>query len=241
MKPELGIEQFVKSETANMEPDEEYTEPTNEFKRKLNNFRKRLDGFKGKETTEKTNECRQIYSKEELDINEVRNLKNTGVFESYTDTSNYDYNKIFKVLVVGTSITDQALNMKAINESSNIKVKKIKAFTITNDGEVDPGKNVEDMLKKEMWNDVYDLCIIEVGANEVTDISRKKGCNMETEIELKTKKLIKLIESVYEMTGGEMKIVVLKQLKRMDSLLRVKLAKKMDEYLEAEAKCDVKV
>ena len=83
-------------------------------------------------------------------------------------------------------------------------MRKIKAFTITNDGEVDSGKNVEDLLKKEMWNDVYNLCILEVGANEVTDISRKKGCNMEAEIELKTKKLIKLIESVYEMTGGEM-------------------------------------
>ena len=223
------IENFTKGKTEENKSVEVNSKPSESFLKKLKIFRTKLQTMKLKETkTVKHKEVKFECSKEEMGVCCTERIPDS---KDYKDTSGYDYKKVFKVLVVGTSITDQALDTKHL-QTTTINVKKVKAFTIcSEDGEKDPDKNVEDVVEKELWNGIYDVLIIEVGANEISNLSKAKDEDMFDKVGVKINKLVELCEKFNQMTGGEMKIVLLKQVKRMDGLLKIKLAKQMDQEL----------
>ena len=78
------------------------------------------------------------------------------------------------VLWVGTSISDQHLDVTNLLKNYNVNVDKLKAFTITReDGRIIQKLNAEEMLPKALATKQYDLIVLELGVNEISNIDIK--------------------------------------------------------------------
>ena len=183
------------------------------------------------------------YKSEDFIMSDVWWLQQNPV-DPYTNIS---YNKVpptddlkksgKTVLIFGTSITDQSLNKKKLEECTGKYIKIKKCFTISKEhAKIRPELNIEDVASKEIKKEV-DFVIIEVGVNEVSNLNSKQKYN---EKKLVVKEMVnKLMEQARKITEVKpvVKVVLLKQTERNDSLekkiwrnnMNIELVKQVEE------------
>ena len=98
------------------------------------------------------------------------NLENRGVAKCYRNTSTFKYESSKNVLIVGTSISDQSLDVDEIQMlMQECQFERIKCFTILReDGTINSELNLEEMLPVQVKAKRYDIIVIEIGCNEAS-------------------------------------------------------------------------
>ena len=122
------------------------------------------------------------------------------------------------ILWIGTSLSDQHLDAKKLSMKTNTNVKKVKAFTIfAEDGKYNPEKNVEDVANKELEKKAYDVVVIEVGVNEVSNLDlRKAPLLLKQEMNKKMERL-HLMSVQMTMKYQGLRVVLVERVERIDS------------------------
>ena len=171
---------------------------------------------KNKETSEPTN------------MNEE---KDWIVLDEYDETKNV---KVEEVLWIGTSLSNEHLDERKASLKTNTNVKKAKAFTVVRkDGKYNPDLNVEDVAKKELEEKPYDVVVVEVGVNEVSNLDLRKNPHLlRTEMKEKIEKLHLLAVQWTEKYPG-MKVVLLEMIERIDSDKRANQATGSNQAMHA--------
>ena len=137
------------------------------------------------------------------------------------------------VYIVGTSITNQALDLKQLKKRTAMEIKLEKCFTISQkNSSYKPDRNVKDVALDRIKHEEFDWVIIEVGANEVTnlDLGKSESENNRS-IQESVKELIEIAQKITKIQPG-VKVVLLKQLQRFDSAKRDGWRIKMNTFLE---------
>ena len=98
--------------------------------------------------------------------------------ERYTDKISYkkatfNYPDEKKVLICGTSLTDQALLRGVFTKQTGMVLNFIKLFSIEGDGKFKPEDNVEDKLITVVKKTEPDLVVIECGVNDISNSNLK--------------------------------------------------------------------
>ena len=141
------------------------------------------------------------------------------------------------VYFVGTSITNQALDLKELERRTGVEVKLDKCFTIsTKHATYKPDCNVKDVALERARRQEFDWIVIEVGVNEVSNLNlRKSESENDQIIEDSVKELIAIAEKLTKMQPG-VKVVLLKQVERFDSAQKNGWRVKMNTLLEENVK-----
>ena len=136
------------------------------------------------------------------------------------------------ILWVGTSLSNEHLNNSILQENTNTKVNKLKAFTISGgDGRRNKSLNIEDLVPKALADKKYDLIVIESGVNEISNMDiRKEGHVLREEVRNKMEKLF-LLAVKYSTDFPDLKVVLLNRLPRLDSTLRADLGREADKAM----------
>ena len=158
------------------------------------------------------------------------NLENRGVAECYRNTSQFKYDSPKKVLVVGTSITDQSLNVEEIILLQELELEKIKCFTIRKeDGTINPARNLEEMLPKKVKEKKYNIIVVELGCNEVTNAGNPENPELWKE---KAREKVKVMTECLRKVNRNVKLIILKTINRLDG--KGKMGEIMNEVFEEE-------
>ena len=105
----------------------------------------------------------------------TRRKTNMGIKSAHNNTASFKYwEKDPRILAVGTSLTDQSLDINLLESlCPNTKVNKLTLFTISPNGNISLELNILEKLATEVDASEYDLCMIEVGVNEVSNCNSK--------------------------------------------------------------------
>ena len=135
-----------------------------------------------------------------------------------------------KVLWVGTSLSDQHLDQSILEEKTKTKVDKLKAFTITrSEGKKNKNLNAEDLVSKALENNGYEVLVLELGVNEVSNL------NIEAEKHVLREHMRNHMEKLFHLAlqyitdHPNLKVVVLNRLPRLDSAIRSDLSRWADQ------------
>ena len=122
------------------------------------------------------------------------------------------------VMLVGTSITAQSLNLDKLQKNTKKKVKVVKCYTITKEKAMFmPDLNIEDVAIEIIKEEEFDWIIVEVGVNEISNMDTRKS--NEENVKEVTELVIKLMDQARKMINVQpgVKVVLLKQIERFDS------------------------
>ena len=137
-----------------------------------------------------------------------------------------------RTLWVGTSLSDQHLDVPQLENKTGGKVDKLKAFTITrNEGKKNPNLNAEELIPKALDSKKYDIIVIEMGVNEISNL--KIGLEehiLKEEVHNKMEKLFHMTLQ-YITDHPNLKVVVLNRLPRLDSTSRASLSREADRAM----------
>ena len=136
------------------------------------------------------------------------------------------------ILWIGTSLSDQHLDVNMLSLKTNTEVKKVKAFTIVSvDGKYDPKKNVEDVANEELDKKTFDIVVVEVGVNEVSNLNLRMAPHLlQQEMKEKMEKL-HLLAVQWTMQYPELRVVLLERVERIDSDRRASQARGADQAM----------
>ena len=161
-----------------------------------------------------------------------RNLENFGVKSNYT-TNFYQYETSpAKVLVVGTSLTNQSLNVNTVEKETGVKIKMVRCYTVKEeDGQFKADENVERLLEDSISKFKPDIVTVESLVNEITNLDdRKSEDELVKEIKGKVQPLMKLLKREAD-AKPNLKIVMIKPLKRIDNEKKLKITEIVGEGL----------
>jgi hypothetical protein len=137
-----------------------------------------------------------------------------------------------KVLWVGTSISDQHLDQSALEMKTNTKVDKLKAFTITREeGKKNKNLNAEDLVSKALESNDYEVMVLELGVNEVSNL------NIEAERHVLKEHMRRHMEKLFHLSlqyithHPNLKVVLLNLLPRLDSVIHSELSRWADQEM----------
>ena len=72
-------------------------------------------------------------------------------------------------------MSDQHLDIDKLQKKTGTQVDKLKTFTITReDGKINPNMNAEEMVPKALKSQTYDLLVLELGVNEISNLNEKE-------------------------------------------------------------------
>ena len=129
---------------------------------------------------------------------------------SFNDTSTFKYRDQKKILFIGTSITDESLDLEEIMLLQDVSLKKMICYTIMRkDGKKCPAKNLEEMLPKRTKEEHFDVLVLQLGTNEVSNSKKDDGADIFREA---CKQMTKLLREVQH----DVKLVILKTPPRLD-------------------------
>ena len=152
-------------------------------------------------------------------------------------TLNYPDQK--KVLICGTSLTDQALIKDVFTKQTGMVLNFTKLYTIEGDGKFKPEDNVEDKLISVVKKTEPDLVVIECGVNDISNSNHKNKKESENKMENEAEKLGKVAEEILT-TMPDIKIIILETLPRIDNLEKKNLGevfnKKLSQISEKKLK-----
>ena len=133
---------------------------------------------------------------------------------------------------MGTSLSDQHLDVKKIETETSTHVSKLTAFTITRkEGRKNPNVNAEELIPATLACNKVDLLVIEIGVNEISNLDINKEHNqLMKEIRCQTEKLFHLAIQ-YTADYPNLKAVLLNRLPRLDSTTRADLGREMDREM----------
>ena len=78
--------------------------------------------------------------------------------------------------MIGTSLTNQAINLKELEKRSKVDVTLEKCFTISsNNASYKPKMNIRDVAMEKVEQEEFDWIIIETGCNEVSNLDLRKS------------------------------------------------------------------
>ena len=124
------------------------------------------------------------------------------------------------VLFVGTSLSSQHLIKAQVDKECKCNVTVLKCYTITRkDGEYRPELNIEDLLPIKLKQKHFDLCIIETGVNEISNMKYDRFTKKN--IYLKMKKLFDIVISLDQ----NIKFIILNRTPRSDCSLKMKVTR----------------
>ena len=226
----VSMANIVESQTHiiinNLKLDKEVNKLTKSYENEAKP-KKSEENSKGKPNpTKETNEPKSTRNVE-------KNENEWIVLDEYESKAEPDKDKTEQnVLWVGTSLSNQHLDAQKVSLKTNVKVKKVKAYTIVSkDGKYNPKLNVEDVVKQELEKKAYDVVIIETGVNEVSNLDlRKSSLLLQQEMKMKMEKL-HLMTVQWTMLYPGLRVVLLERVKRIDSDLRAGQAKLADESM----------
>ena len=159
---------------------------------------------------------------------ELKKLVNTIQYKITKTTAQVTAHKT-KILWVGTSINDQHLQANKLEEKVDAKVDKLKAFTITRkEGRKNSNLNAEELIPKALDNKAYDLLVIEMGVNEISNLNISKEKHvLKEEINKQMEKLFHMALQ-YITDYPDLRVVLLQRLARLDSTDRASLSREAD-------------
>ena len=133
------------------------------------------------------------------------------------------------ILWVGTSLSDQHLDVRVLEKKTGMKVDKLKSFTITRaDGKMNPNINAEELIPKALSNRNYDIMVAEIGVNEVSNLDvRRSQEDLKVEMQSKMEKLFHL-SLQYITDYPNLKVVLLDRLPRLDSTAKADMGREAD-------------
>ena len=126
-------------------------------------------------------------------------------------------------------LSDQHLDVIQLEKKTVTKVDKLKTFTITrSDGKINPNSNAEELIPKALENQNYDMIVVELGVNEVSNMDvRRSPPELKAEIQSKIEKLFHM--SLQYLTDyPNLKVVLLDRLPRLDSNARADMGREAD-------------
>ena len=169
-------------------------------------------------------------------INSDRNYHNIGVKSSYNE-NDYTYEPQVSVLIVGTSITNQSLIIKNVKDETKATIKMLRCYTVQGkDGKYKTEENIEDLLEDSVEKFKPDIITVETLVNEISNLGdNKPEETLVKEMKGKVKSLMKLLKKVDE-SNPNMKIIVIKPLRRMDSQKKQTISEIVGEGLVKGAK-----
>ena len=127
---------------------------------------------------------------------------------------------------VGTSLSDQHLDKSVLEKQTNTRVDKLKTFTITRDeGRKNKYLNAEDLVSKALENNEYNVLVLELGVNEVSNP------NIQAEKHVLREHMRKHMEKLFHLSlqfatdHPNLKVVLLNLLPRLDSVIRADISR----------------
>ena len=161
-----------------------------------------------------------------------RNLNNTGVKSDYKATFYKYEDSPLKVLVVGTSLTNQSLKVKEVEKETGVELNMLHCYTVKEeDGQIKAVENIDRLLEDAISTFKPDIVTVESLVNEISNLDdRKSEDELVKEIKGKVRPLMKILRKEAE-SKPNLKIVMIKPLKRIDNTKKQKITEIVGEGL----------
>ena len=151
------------------------------------------------------------------------------VIDEYKEANNV---KKEDILWVGTSLSCQHLNIEKLALKTNTDIKKVKAFTIVKkDGKYNPELNIENVVTNELEKKQYDVVVVEVGVNEVSNLDTNLDPSLLSQEMIKKMDKLLLLATQWTVKSPGLKVVLLERMERIDSDRRSSLARVADQAM----------